>query len=232
RNATTPRVVAAPPCAARSGPARLAELLRKARGTGDTTCASRRAPRLRRARRPNASFRAPPDPAYRGTLYRAALRPAREHAARAAASPPREKAQTDVRRAFAASMLALLAAPCLGSDPNYAARPEVQQFVRDVAARHGLAEEALLAAFSRVERAEPILEAIKPPPPKARSWEEYRGNFVNEQRITGGRRVWEANREPLMRAEQRYGVPAEYIVAIIGVETFYGRYAGRWRVLD
>lgn len=137
-----------------------------------------------------------------------------------------------MKKALAAAMLAFLAAPSLGADPNYAERPEVREFVREVAARHGFAEEALLAVFSRVERAEPILEAIKPPPPKARSWQEYRGNFVNEQRISGGSNFWKAHRAPLALAEQRYGVPAEYIVAIIGVETFYGRYAGRWRVLD
>jgi membrane-bound lytic murein transglycosylase B len=83
-----------------------------------------------------------------------------------------------------------------------------------------------------VQRAEPVLEAIKPPPPKARSWEEYRGNFVNERRIAAGVEFWRKHRRVLERAEKQYGVPPQYVVAIIGVETLYGRNAGRWRVVD
>src|SRR5262249_41272913 len=80
---------------------------------------------------------------------------------------------------------------------------------------------------SRVRRAEPVLEAIKPQPPKARSWEEFRANFVNEKRIAAGVEFWKKNRRSLERAETSYGVPAQYIVAILGVETFYGRNTAR-----
>jgi membrane-bound lytic murein transglycosylase B len=127
---------------------------------------------------------------------------------------------------------ALLAAGAQAKMPSYAERPEVQAFIREVAARHGFAEKELLFLFSRVHRTEPILEAIKPPPPKARSWEEYRGNFVNARRIAAGKAFWKTHRRALARAERRFGVPAQYIVAIIGIETFYGRNAGRWRVVD
>jgi membrane-bound lytic murein transglycosylase B len=126
--------------------------------------------------------------------------------------------------------LALVASPASGN--NYAEREEVQEFIRGVAARHGFTEQELRHLFSRVRRADPVLEAIKPPPPKARSWEEYRGNFVNEKRIAAGTEFWRKHRRALERAETRYGVPAQYIVAIIGVETYYGRYSGRWRVVD
>jgi membrane-bound lytic murein transglycosylase B len=115
---------------------------------------------------------------------------------------------------------------------DYAEREDVKEFIREAVARHGFAETELRHLFSRVRRAEPVLEAIKPPPPKARSWEEYRGNFVNERRVAGGVEFWKKHRRVLERAEQRYGVPAEYIVAIIGVETLYGRHTGRWRVVD
>jgi membrane-bound lytic murein transglycosylase B len=141
-----------------------------------------------------------------------------------------------VRGLLLALGCALLAAPlarqAAANGPGYAERPEVQAFIREVSARHGFAEEELLYLFSRVQRTEPVLEAIQPPPPKARSWEEYRGNFVNPRRIAAGQGFWKTHRRALARAERRYGVPAEYIVAIIGVETFYGRYAGRWRVVD
>ena len=122
--------------------------------------------------------------------------------------------------------------PAGAKTPNYAEREEVQDFIRDVAGRHGFAEAELKHLFSRVRRADPVLEAIKPQPPKARSWEDYRANFLNEKRIAAGAEFWKKHRRALERAEQRYGVPAEYIVAIIGVETFYGRNTGRWRVVD
>jgi len=128
-------------------------------------------------------------------------------------------------------LAALLALPAAAKS-NYAERPEVRAFILDLAQRHGFAEQDLLSVFSRVQRAEPVLESIKPPPPKLRSWEEYRANFVNDPRITGGAAFWKAHRRALERAERRYGVSAEYIVAIIGVETFYGRHTGRWRVVD
>ncbi|HEX6319071.1 MAG TPA: lytic murein transglycosylase B [Burkholderiales bacterium] len=129
-------------------------------------------------------------------------------------------------------LAALAAGDAAAKSPSYADRPEVQAFIREVSARHGFDEEELIYLFSRVHRTEPILEAIQPPPPKARSWEEYRGNFVNPRRIAAGKGFWKTHRRVLARAERRYGVPAEYIVAIIGVETFYGRNAGRWRVVD
>ena len=84
---------------------------------------------------------------------------------------------------LAAAALALVACPAWGQ--SYAERAEVQEFIRAVAARHGFSEQDLRYVFSRVRRADPVLEAIKPPP-KARSWEEYRGTFVNEKRIAAG----------------------------------------------
>ena len=56
--------------------------------------------------------------------------------------------------------------------------------------------------------------------------------FLSDKRIADGRTFWDENRATLARAEARYGVPPEYIVAIIGVETFYGRNVGKWRVVD
>ena len=128
-------------------------------------------------------------------------------------------------------LLLLVAAPA-HADGSYAKRPEVRAFVRDVAARHGFAERELLQVFARIKRTEPVLESIKPPPPKARSWEEYRAIFVNEQRVAAGRAYWSTHRAALERAQREYGVPAEYMLAIIGVETYYGRNMGRWRVVE
>jgi membrane-bound lytic murein transglycosylase B len=130
------------------------------------------------------------------------------------------------------ALLLLALATFSASARTYVERDDVQEFIRGLAERHGFAEQDLRHLFSRVRRAEPVLEAIKPQPPKARSWEEYRGNFVNDKRIAAGVEFWKKHRRALERAESRYGVPAPYIVAIIGVETYYGRNAGRWRVVD
>jgi membrane-bound lytic murein transglycosylase B len=129
-------------------------------------------------------------------------------------------------------LLLLASSPALGKENSYAARADVKSFIREVAARHGFSEPELRQIFSKVKRTDPVLESIKPPPPKARSWEEYRGIFVNEPRVAAGIAFWGANRAALERAQREFGVPAEVILAIIGIETYYGRNMGRWRVIE
>ena len=131
-------------------------------------------------------------------------------------------------RAQAAWLLLALAAPAAGQ--SFSERPEVQAFIGEVVERHGFVEGELKKLFSRVQRVEPALQSIVPV--ERPSWDDYRAQFVNERRISGGLAFWKANRTALKRAESRYGVPAPYIVAIIGIETNYGRNMGRFRVID
>lgn len=114
----------------------------------------------------------------------------------------------------------------------YATRPEVKAFIREMVERHGFVEQELLLLFARVRPVEPIVRAISTPPDKARSWQDYRAIFLNERRIEGGVAFWRRHAPALERAEKQFGVPAQYIVAIIGVETLYGRNTGKWRVVD
>ncbi|NLA69052.1 MAG: lytic murein transglycosylase B [Gammaproteobacteria bacterium] len=79
---------------------------------------------------------------------------------------------------------------------------------------------------------QPIIDAMSRPAEAVRPWRDYRPIFVNQARIDGGREFLAANREALERVAAATGVPAEYIVAIIGVETSYGRVTGNHRVLD
>jgi len=124
----------------------------------------------------------------------------------------------------------LLATPAAGQ-ASYERRPEVRAFIREMAQRHGFAEKELRALFARVERAEPVLEAIqRPPDPPV--WADYRALFLTDKRVEAGLQFWQAHQAVLERAEREFGVPAPVMVAIIGVETFYGRNAGRWRVID
>ena len=73
---------------------------------------------------------------------------------------------------------------------------------------------------------------MPPPAGTAKNWAAYRDRFVEPQRIAAGTRFWQDNAEWLQRAEERWGVPAQIIVGIVGVETFYGRITGNFRVLD
>jgi membrane-bound lytic murein transglycosylase B len=125
----------------------------------------------------------------------------------------------------------LLLVPAL-AHASYAGRPEVQAFVDELTRRHGFAKAELVRVFTHVQRAEPVLEAIARPAERVRSWEEYRALLLTERRIAEGVQFWKKYPRTLERAERKYGVPPEYVVAIIGVETFYGRNTGNWRVVD
>ncbi len=114
----------------------------------------------------------------------------------------------------------------------YGARSEVRAFVAEMTERHGFVEKELNFLFSRARRMPAVLKAIEPQPPGERSWEAYRATFLTGRRIGRGLEFWRAQSEALARAARDFGVPEEVIVAIIGVETFYGRSTGKWRVVD
>jgi membrane-bound lytic murein transglycosylase B len=126
----------------------------------------------------------------------------------------------------------VVTAPALAQPAPYGERREVQAFIQELVQKHGFIEAELSYLFSRVRRVDPVLEAIERPAEKTRAWRDYRAPFMEERRIADGIAFWRSHRGALARAEKAYGVPAEVIVAIIGVETFYGRNTGRWRVVD
>ncbi|MFB1035232.1 MAG: lytic murein transglycosylase, partial [Sinobacterium sp.] len=78
---------------------------------------------------------------------------------------------------------------------------------------------------------EAILQSIAKPW-EAKPWHQYYPIFLTEKRLIKGLAFWQTHKSTLARAEQETGVPAEIIVAIIGVETFYGAYLGKYSVLD
>ncbi|RMG38555.1 MAG: lytic murein transglycosylase B [Gammaproteobacteria bacterium] len=125
---------------------------------------------------------------------------------------------------------AISAEPANPSDPS----PEVLQevFIQEMVTQHGFRAEELRTLLASAKVKESILETIARPAEKRLTWGEYRRIFLTRERVKGGLRYWQANRLALQRAEKTYGVPAHIIVAIIGVETRYGRHAGRYRVLD
>lgn len=115
---------------------------------------------------------------------------------------------------------------------DYAERADVQAYVDELVQEHGFEEAELLYLFSQAERKDRILESIARPAERTLEWHEYRKIFVKEPRISQGVEFWNANEEILNAAEARFGVAPEYVVAIIGVETRYGRNTGSYRVLD
>jgi membrane-bound lytic murein transglycosylase B len=104
-------------------------------------------------------------------------------------------------------------------------------FVREMVQRHGLDGKSLEDLLAQAEVLPSVLEAMAKPA-EAKPWHEYRRIFVTQERTAGGVQFWRENREALERARARYGVAPEVIVAIIGVETRYGRNTGSYRVLD
>jgi membrane-bound lytic murein transglycosylase B len=112
-------------------------------------------------------------------------------------------------------------------------RPEIVAFAQGVASRNeALDEKIVLQLLAEAEPQPRIVELISRPAERVAPWWEYRERFLTEERIVEGIRFWEANRETLARVSAERGVAPEYIVAIIGVETLYGRITGRFRVLD
>ncbi|MGQ4276237.1 lytic murein transglycosylase B [Pseudidiomarina sp. E22-M8] len=104
-------------------------------------------------------------------------------------------------------------------------------FIDELVVEHNFEREKLKALLSQAQPNQDILEAIQRPW-EAKPWYQYHPIFLTEKRLAAGLEFWQEHAETLARAEQQFGVPAEVIVAIIGVETFYGSYLGNYQVLD
>lgn len=118
--------------------------------------------------------------------------------------------------------------------PAFAQDPEVAAFIVEMQEKHGFEPDFLQRRFARLYPNEAVLKAIRPPavPELQRSWERYRARFLNERRITAGARFWAQHETSLKRASATFGVPEEIIVAIIGVETEYGRNTGKFGIME
>ena len=115
----------------------------------------------------------------------------------------------------------------------YADRADAMQFADDLAARRDLDREWVRQAIGQAQFL-PNVPRLMVPAPRgtAKNWRVYRSRFIDPVRIRAGVRFWQEHRDTLARAERGYGVPAEIIVGIIGVETVYGQQVGNFRVMD
>jgi membrane-bound lytic murein transglycosylase B len=123
-------------------------------------------------------------------------------------------------------------APPSVTDPSIPQAQRIEAFVDYTARTYDVPPQRIREVLAQAEFKQPIIDAISRPAEKTRTWAEYRPIFVNDARIQGGRDFLARHRAALDRVAAETGVPAEYIVAIIGVETSYGRITGNYRVLD
>ncbi|MCU7937938.1 MAG: lytic murein transglycosylase B [gamma proteobacterium symbiont of Bathyaustriella thionipta] len=115
---------------------------------------------------------------------------------------------------------------------NLAKESDVQQFIAEMVKEHGFKKADLNALFAQVKVKQKILDAISRPAEKSKAWHEYRKIFLTEKRIKNGVKFWQENSDIISYAEEVYGVAPEIMVAIIGVETYYGSRQGSYRVMD
>ena len=108
---------------------------------------------------------------------------------------------------------------------------EIEPFVQNLAGRHSFDAERARRLLREAVVQQRVLDVITRPA-EARPWHEYRPIFLEPGRVERGVGFWRQHLAILDRAEAEFGVPAAIIVAIIGVETFYGSRAGNLRVLD
>lgn len=107
----------------------------------------------------------------------------------------------------------------------------IPEFIDEMVAKHKFERADLESAFDQARHLPQVIAAISRPA-TIRPWPEYRASFVNQERIRLGLKFWDRYRDVLQSAEQKYGVPQEIILAVIGVETVYGQDVGTFRTMD
>src|SRR5271169_3227205 len=158
------------------------------------------------------------------------------------ARPPRARSRMSAgsdRRGAPGAWLALLfalagvalAAPA-AAEGDYARRPEVRAFIAELAADEGFDAGALRRLFAQARYLPKVIAAISRPVVSPPKWYEYAPRFLDPARVDAGLVYWREHAATLARAEDEFGVPQTVIVAILGVETYYGRNLGRYPVFD
>ncbi len=123
------------------------------------------------------------------------------------------------------------ATPVPAPATGYVARANVQQFMDEVVQKDGLERSWVERAMNGARKRQAVIDAITRPY-ESKPWYQYEPLFVTDPRIDGGVAFWNREHTALVKAEAEYGVPAEIIVAIVGVESFYGRQHGGYPVID
>lgn len=137
------------------------------------------------------------------------------------------------RRTALLSIVSFAVLPAAQARTSYLARSEVQQFIDELVATHGFERARVERWLQQARYSANVERLMQPPIPFGqRNWIEYRDRYIEPARINAGIVFWQANADALARADLQFGVPAEIIVAIIGIETYFGRITGNFRTLD
>ncbi len=133
-------------------------------------------------------------------------------------------------------ILGLMVAPTVSAleitTGDYQGRADVAAFVQRVAAESSYQEQELVDLFGQVEKQAHLFAKLDKPAEKELEWYQYRRIFIKDKRIDRGVEFWQKHHQLLAEVSEKTGVPVEIIVAIIGVETFYGVYRGKDPVFD
>lgn len=135
-------------------------------------------------------------------------------------------------KSIALLLAASCAVPCALAEELADRDARLDAFVAGMVERHGFEEAALREVLRSAESRPGIIERISRPAERTLTWADYRRIFLGADRIAEGVRFVNTHGDLLARAQARFGVPPEYVAAILGVETRYGAIAGSWRVLD
>ena len=115
---------------------------------------------------------------------------------------------------------------------NYSEHPSSLEFIDYMVKEHNFERAELQRLLSDATYKQSIIDAMNRPAERVKKWQAYRKIFITDKRLRQGVEFWGQHRSTLEKASTEYGVPVEIIVAILGVETYYGRITGNYRVID
>jgi membrane-bound lytic murein transglycosylase B len=133
------------------------------------------------------------------------------------------------KRTWPALVLLIACLPAYAIDTD---RPDVQRFIDRMVETHSYDRARLESVLAEAESKESILEAISRPAERTMEWHDYRDIFITTERIAAGTAFWQEHEADLRKISESTGVSVEILVGIIGVETYFGRITGNFRVLD
>jgi len=131
-----------------------------------------------------------------------------------------------MKRILALALVSILSTSCLAQQ-----HPGAEEFAAQAASEYDLDQQEVISLLQNARFKQSIVDAISRPA-EAKPWYDYRPIFITDKRIRGGIEFWRENEQLIAQASEKFGVDPQIIVAIIGVETFYGRITGSYRVLD
>jgi membrane-bound lytic murein transglycosylase B len=131
-----------------------------------------------------------------------------------------------MKRILTLALVSILSTSCLAQQ-----HPGAEEFAAKAASEYDLDQQEVIALLQDARFKQSIVDAMSRPA-EAKPWYDYRPIFITDKRIKGGVEFWRENEALIAQAAEKFSVDPQIIVAIIGVETFYGRITGSYRVLD